>query len=68
MYTDSQEAREKISKKLKDARDHSLLTQAEVAEKTGMHVSYYARIERGEINTSIEKLHSIAKALKIELF
>ncbi len=56
-----------LSNKLKDAREKSGLTQAEVAEKSGMDVTYYARIERGEINTSYDKLRKIAEVLKTKL-
>ena len=59
--------RKEFSEKLKRAREKANLTQLEVAEKTGMHLNYYARIERGEINTSYEKLHKIAEVLKIKI-
>jgi len=55
-----------LGNQLREAREKARLTQAEVADKAGINVSYYAKIERGEINTSIEKLHSIAKVLKIK--
>ena len=57
-----------LGNKLSEARAKANLTQAEVAKKTGMHVNYYARIERGEINTSYEKLHKIAEVLKVKIF
>ncbi len=56
-----------LSRKLKEAREKSGLTQAIVANKSGMDVTYYARIERGEINTSYAKLRKIAKVLKTKL-
>lgn len=56
-----------LSRKLKEAREKSGLTQAKVAKKSGMDVTYYARIERGEINTSYDKLRKIAGVLKIKL-
>ena len=59
--------RKELSEKLKRAREKANLTQLEVAEKTGMHVNYYARIERGEINTSYEKLLKIGEVLKIKI-
>ncbi|KKQ72374.1 MAG: Helix-turn-helix domain protein [Berkelbacteria bacterium GW2011_GWB1_38_5] len=52
--------------KLKRVREEAKLTQAEVAERAGIHVNYYARIERGEENPTYEKLESIKKALKID--
>ena len=60
-------ARKKLGERLKKAREAIGLTQLNVAEKAGMHVNYYARIERGEINTSYEKLHKIAQVLKLKI-
>lgn len=39
------------------------MTNEQVAEAADINVNYYARIERGEINTSVRKLVSIADAL-----
>ena len=39
------------------------MTNEQVAEAADINVNYYARIERGEINTSVKKLVSIADAL-----
>ncbi|MEK7170889.1 MAG: helix-turn-helix transcriptional regulator [Patescibacteria group bacterium] len=55
-----------LGEKLRKVREHSGLTQAEVAEKADIHVNYYARIERGEENPSFEKLQNIMKALGIK--
>lgn len=55
---------EGLGKTIKKARQKEKLTQAEVAQKAGIHVNYYAQIERGEVNPSYEILESIAKALK----
>jgi len=52
--------------KIRKAREKVRLTQAEVAEKAGINVSYYAQIERGEVNVSVDKIQSIAKVLKIK--
>lgn len=51
---------------IKKARKKAGLTQVEVAEKADIHVNYFARIERGEVNSSIEILEQIAKALKVK--
>ena len=56
----------KLGSTFKKARESAGLTQSQVAKKAGVHVNYYARIERGEINTSFENLQSIAKALNIK--
>ena len=55
-----------LGDKLKAYRDKADLTQAEVAAIAGIHVNYYARIERGEENPTYEILHKIKTALKIE--
>lgn len=56
-----------IAEKIKKARETAKLTQAEVAKKVGMDVTYYARIERGEIDTSGTKLIKLFELLKIKI-
>ena len=58
--------RKDLGDKLKRVREKVGMTQAEVASQAGVHVNYYARIERGEENPSYEKIQSIMKALKIK--
>lgn len=58
--------RKRLGKNLKEARLKTGMTQAEVADKAGIHPNYYARIERGEANPSQEKLFGITKALKVK--
>jgi transcriptional regulator with XRE-family HTH domain len=55
----------KIGKNLKKAREDKKLTQSEVAEKAGISVNYYARIERDEVNPSIEIVENIVKVLGV---
>lgn len=55
-----------IRHKLKKARLKAKFTQKELAEKVGVHVNYYARIERGEENPSLETLKKLTKILKIK--
>jgi transcriptional regulator with XRE-family HTH domain len=62
----SSNERKKLGEKLKQARLDSRLTQQEVARDAGVHVNYYARVERGEENPSFDKLQSIKIALKIK--
>jgi transcriptional regulator with XRE-family HTH domain len=56
----------RLGNQLKSAREKTKLTQAEAADLAGIHVNYYARIERGEENPTFEVLHRIKNALKIE--
>lgn len=53
-------------KKLKKAREKMGLTQEEVAEKAGVHVNYYARVERGEATPSLTRLKIIFKIVKLD--
>ena len=61
---------EKILKDLgnqfKQARELVRLKQSEVADAAGINASYYAQIERGEVNTTFNKVYLIAKALNIK--
>lgn len=66
MSDNNETTRKKLGDKVRKAREKARLTQAEVAEKADINVSYYAQIERGEVNLSIDKLQSIAKVLKIK--
>lgn len=59
-------SQEQVGKNIKKARETRKLTQEEVAEKAGIHVSYYSRIERGVVNPSLEVLENIAKVLKVK--
>lgn len=56
----------KLGKNLREARNKTHLTQAQVAEKAGIHVNFYARIERGEVDPSLDTLKTILKTLKIK--
>jgi transcriptional regulator with XRE-family HTH domain len=50
---------------LKKARIEATLTQAQVATQAGVHINFYARLERGEVTVSYERLENILKVLKI---
>ena len=54
----------KIGSNLKKARKKQKLSQKEVAKRADVNTNYYARIERGEINFSINILEKLIKALK----
>ena len=57
----------KLGLQLKEARIKKKLTQEEVAEKAGITTTYYAMIERGEVNPSWEKLKNLFKTLDLKL-
>ena len=58
---------QQLAKIFKTAREKAGLTQAEAAEKAGIHFNYYARVERGEVTPRVNIVENIAKALKIEV-
>lgn len=58
--------RTELGNKLRLAREKANLTQEELAKKAGISSNYFAKIERGEVNTTFEKLYKIIKALKIK--
>lgn len=60
------QAQKQLGEKLKEAREKMNFTQAEVAEKTDMTVTYYAMIERGEVNLTFDKFRKLFKLLKVK--
>lgn len=66
MHNKEDKSRKSLGEVLLRAREAAGLTQQEVATKAGVHVNFYARIERGEGNPSFEKLQSIMKVLKVK--
>jgi len=57
-----------LGSRLRKAREAARLTQADIADKAGVNASYYAEIERGEVNPSVDKLYSVLKALRVKSF
>ncbi len=55
-----------FGKNLRKARMAANLTQKQVAQKAGLHVNFYARVERGEENPSYASLEKIIKALGVK--
>jgi len=55
-----------FGKNLRKARMAANLTQKQVALKAGLHVNFYARVERGEENPSYASLEKIVKALGVK--
>ncbi len=63
---DDDKVTNELGDQLKKARENVTLTQAEVASAVGVHVNFYARVERGVETPSIENLQKIMKVLKIK--
>ena len=55
-----------LPNKLKQAREKLGLTQVEVAEKAGINVNGYAKIERGETQPKLETVKKLMSVLKIK--
>jgi len=53
-----------IGKAIKRKRLHLRLSQMALAELSGLDLSYVGRIERGEVNPSLDKLLKIALVLE----
>ena len=56
----------KIGNNIRLARQKMELTQNDVAKKADVSVNYYARIERGEVNPSVDTLKAIFTALNVK--
>ena len=50
---------------IKRLRDEKGLSQSHIADIAGINRSYFGRIERGEVNFTIDILISIANALQV---
>ena len=61
-----QKTREELGDRLRAIREKKRLTQNEVADQADVNVNYYARIERGEVNFSIDIFRKIVKALNVK--
>lgn len=55
-----------LGQNIRQLRKESRLTQEDIADKARLNSSYYGRIERGEINVTIETLSAIAQALNVD--
>lgn len=62
----NKQSRIELGEMLRKKREKAGLTQADVAAKVEINVSYYAQIERGEVNLSYDILQSIAEVLEIK--
>ena len=53
--------------RVRELRKKSKLTQSELAEKIGLSTNFIGMVERGERNTSVDKIFKLAKAFNIRL-
>ena len=59
-------SQQKFGDNLREIRTSKQLSQVVVAKASGISVTYYAGIERGEENPTFAVIENICKALKIK--
>jgi len=59
--------RKKFGKRLRFLRKEAQLSQEELGFKADIHRTYIGSVERGEQNVSLDNIHRLAKALKVEM-
>ena len=67
MNIDDKKFLQHLGDRLRDLRTARKLTQADLAEKCGLHRTFIGSVERGERNVSILNLRLIARVLRAEL-
>lgn len=53
--------------RIQELRKKNNLAQSELAEKIGLSTNFIGMVERGERNTSVDKIFKLAKAFNISL-
>lgn len=53
--------------RIQELRKKNNLTQSELAEKIGLSTNFIGMVERGERNTSVDKIFKLAKTFNISL-
>ena len=56
-----------IGQLIRKKRKEKKITQEALALQSGIDRSYIGRIERGEVNLTVEKLYEIATALEVDM-
>lgn len=59
--------KEAFGQKVKLLRKAKVLSQEDLADKSGLNRPYISAIERGKRNVSLEVMEKLAEALEIEL-
>lgn len=65
-YYFTKQIKEEIGENITRIRKKKDLKQVEVAVDAGINPSYYSKIERGEVNPSMEKIYRIIKSLRVK--
>ena len=56
-----------LGQNIRKARQEKKISQEKLALMCGLDRSYMGRIERGEVNITVEKLYLLASILKIDV-
>jgi len=56
---------QQIGDRIRERRIARKLTQADLADKCGLHRTFVGSVERGERNVAVLSLRKIAKALRV---
>lgn len=56
-----------IGRLIRDTRISKKITQESLALQCGIDRSYLGRIERGEVNLTVEKLYELANTLEVNV-
>lgn len=57
----------KLSSRLRDIRKEKKLTQQELAEKSGLHLTYVGHLELGKYHPTVFVMWKISKALGVSM-
>lgn len=57
----------KLSERLKEVRKSKKLTQQELAEKAGLHLTYVGHLELGKYHPTVYVMWKISKALGVSM-
>ncbi len=60
-------ARRKLGDRVRQLRKKADLSQEELGFRSGLHRTYIGQIERAETNVTLDNIHKIAKALRVNL-
>ena len=56
-----------IGQKLRTARRAKDISQADLATQVGINITSYARIERGEVNVTLDNFLKVLKVLNLSI-
>lgn len=57
----------RFGKRLRDLRKEARLTQQELADESGLHITFIARLETGNRNPTLKSCAALARALGVSL-